>query len=416
MKVKNIQLINYRGFKDTKISFNSRITCLAGINGAGKSSALDAIALCLSWIIARIKKPTGQGRFAKPDIDVRYGERSGSIQSEFSFFDKEMYVKQGFSVDGALSDIKSDYSSLSTLFDYVNTSSMAYYGMPILVYYPINRAVLDIPLRIRTKHSFNQFSAYDNALDSSARFRDFFEWYRDREDIENAEAKKRKDFDYKDQILETVRNAIYSFLQGYKNLRIQRTPQLMMISKNGEDLPVDSLSDGEKCMLSLVGDLARRLSLANSNLNNPLDGSGIVLIDEIDLHLHPSWQRKIVHSLLTTFPNCQFVITTHSPQVLGELKTDEIWLLSNFQIYRPHSSLGLTSNEILDELMDVIDDDKSLSRNGEIASLLSKVSQLVELEEFSKAKMILDEIENKIGGKIHETICYRTVIENLGEE
>ena len=102
----------------------------------------------------------------------------------------------------------------------------------------------------------------------------------------------------------------------------------MLINKNGLDLPVNTLSDGEKCLFSLVGDLARRLALANPNLTDPLQGSGIVLIDEIDLHLHPAWQRKIVGQLKDTFPNCQFIITSHSPQVLGELPASDIFILN----------------------------------------------------------------------------------------
>lgn len=415
MKINNIQLYNYHGFKSVTIDFNPKVTCLAGINGAGKSSVLNAIALCLSWIIARIKNPKGQGWFANAYEDARYGEMYGGIQSIFSFFDKEIFVKQGFAVNGVVGDIKSDYSTLNFLFDYVSTSSIAY-DIPTLVYYPINRVVLDIPLRIRMKHSFNQFSAYDNALDSSARFRDFFEWYRDREDIENAEINNRKDFNYKDSILESVRNAIYSFLPGYTNLHIQRAPQMMMITKGADELPVNALSDGEKCLLSLVGDLARRLSLANPAIKNPLEGSGIVLIDEIELHLHPSWQRKVCKALKETFPNCQFIITTHSPQVLGELKTEEIWLLNDFNVYRPDSSYGLTSNEILDEIMDVIDDDTSLSRDSEIAKKLNEVSTLVELEEFNAAKKVIEEIEKITGGEIHETVKYKTVIEMIGED
>ena len=82
------------------------------------------------------------------------------------------------------------------------------FSLPVLVYYPTNRSVLDIPVRIRMQHAFNQFSTYENALDSSARFRDFFEWYRDREDIENAKKNELRNFDYKDFLLSSVRNAI----------------------------------------------------------------------------------------------------------------------------------------------------------------------------------------------------------------
>ena len=411
MKINNIQLYNYHGFKSVTIDFNPKVTCLAGINGAGKSSVLNAIALCLSWIIARIKNPKGQGWFANAYEDARYGEMYGGITGKFSFLDKEIFVKQGFVANGVVGDIKSDYSTLNSLFDYVSTSSIAY-DIPTLVYYPINRVVLDIPLRIRMKHSFNQFSAYDNALDSSARFRDFFEWYRDREDIENAEINNRKDFNYKDSILESVRNAIYSFLPGYTNLHIQRAPQMMMITKGADELPVNALSDGEKCLLSLVGDLARRLSLSNPTIENPLKGSGIVLIDEIDLHLHPAWQRNVVGHLLKTFPNCQFIITTHSPQVLGELQPQDIRLLNNFQISIPSQSFGLDSNSILDSIQNTTNE--TLRQNSEVAKRIEEINKLIDGEKLHEAREKLSELEKDLNGSTVDTVALGTELSILG--
>ena len=190
----------------------------------------------------------------------------------------------------------------------------------------------------------------------------------------------------------------------------------MIAIKDRVELLFSNISDGEKSITLLLADIARRLAIANPNLDNPLEGTGIVLIDEIEMHLHPSWQRKVCKALKETFPNCQFIITTHSPQVLGELKTEEIWLLNDFNVYRPDSSYGLTSNEILDEIMDVIDDDTSLSRDSEIAKKLNEVSTLVELEKFNAAKKVIEEIEKITGGEIHEIVKYKTVIEMIGED
>jgi predicted ATP-binding protein involved in virulence len=86
------------------------------------------------------------------------------------------------------------------------------------------------------------------------------------------------------------------------------------------------LSDGEKCLLAMVGDLARRLAIANPDYPDALQGEAIVLIDEIELHLHPSWQRNIIPALKRTFPKCQFIITTHSPQVLSYIQPKNIYL------------------------------------------------------------------------------------------
>lgn len=431
LSLKSLDLLNYRGFQNLHIDFSSQLTCIAGINGAGKTSVLDAIALCLSWIIARAKTQNGKGWTVDKQFDLRIPEGTkesfsssfvqqftmeGYISGQFSFFDKPLKVKQSFAALGWKSESNSDYASLSSVFDYVNSymqKNPAPFNLPVMVYYPTNRSVIDIPVRIRMQHAFDQFSTYEHALDSSARFRDFFEWYRDREDIENAKKTELRDFDYTDSLLNAVRAAIYICMPGYKNLHIQRTPQLMMIEKNNVELPINTLSDGEKCLFSLVGDLARRLAIASPNLKNPLHGSGIVLIDEIDLHLHPSWQRKVSHLLKKTFPNCQFIITSHSPQVLGELPPSDVIILNNNAVYKPSQTFGLTSNDILSSIMDYDENAASMVRNEEIETLLKKLAGYIDAEDFIQAKELISQIEKLTNGQIPETEMYKAEIDML---
>ncbi|WP_309143275.1 AAA family ATPase [Nostoc sp. CHAB 5836] len=118
-----------------------------------------------------------------------------------------------------------------------------------------------------------------------------------------------------------------SLIPSFSKLRVRRSPLRMTVIKQGEELIVNQLSDGEKCLLAMVGDLARRLAIANPSLPDPLQGSGVVLIDEIELHLHPKWQREIIPALTRTFPNCQFIVTTHSPQVISQVKPEGIYIL-----------------------------------------------------------------------------------------
>lgn len=433
LKLNSIDLSNYRGFKELHLDFASQVTCIAGINGSGKSSILNALALCFSWIIARTKSQNGKGWVINKQFDIYtetkknqniFGEfesfvqsfsREGFILGSFSFYEKDLKIKQSFASFGNKTESESDYSSLSTIFNYVNEhiqTTSKNFSLPVLVYYPTNRNVIDIPVRIRLQHSFNQFSTYDNALDSATRFRDFFEWYRDREDIENAKKNDLRDFDYADPLLSAVRNAIYKCMPEYKNLYIQRNPQLMLLSKHNVELAVNTLSDGEKCLLSLVGDLARRLALASPENVDPLQGNGIVLIDEIDLHLHPSWQRKIISKLKSTFPNCQFIVTTHSPQVLGELQASDIYILNNGNVYKPGQSFGLTSNDIL-TLMDYDENDVSMIRNQMVSKQLSKLAELVDNEKYGEAKKVISEIEDLTNGPINETRMYQAEIDML---
>ncbi len=243
------------------------------------------------------------------------------------------------------------------------------------MHYPVNRAVLDIPLRIRTQHLFEPLEAYDGALvEGRSNFRLFFEWFRGREDLENET--RIHDSLYRDDQLEAVRRAIKSLTPGFSDLRVQRSPLRMVVQKGDWTLYVDQLSDGEKCLLALAGDLARRLAMANPFADDPLLGGGVVLIDEIDLHLHPGWQRQVVPALEKTFPNCQFLVTTHSPAVLGHVDRDSVFILkpepAGVRAVRPDFSRGMDANRILEDLLDVP------SRPAEFQDKLDELYRLID--------------------------------------
>ena len=143
------------------------------------------------------------------------------------------------------------------------------------------------------------------------------------------------------------------------------------------------LSDGERGTLALVLDLTRRLAQANPEMTDPAaEAEAVVLIDEIDLHLHPKWQRQIVRNLTAAFPRCQFIATTHSPQVIGEVEHDRIQIIANGQVYSPTHSFGVDSSRVLEEIMDAD------PRAQEVKALLSQVSQEVGKQQFDSAREI----------------------------
>jgi predicted ATP-binding protein involved in virulence len=175
-----------------------------------------------------------------------------------------------------------------------------------------------------------------------------------------------------------VTKAIEDFIPEYTNLRISRVPRpQMFVDKNGDTISLDQLSDGEKNLIALVGDIARRLSIANSNSRNPLTGYGIILIDEIDLHLHPAWQRLMIPRLTYLFPNCQFLITTHSPQVISHAMPESIFLLNSikgkFFFNNATESFGKNTDRILEDLLDV--DARPLEQKKMIHSLYTLIQQ-----------------------------------------
>ena len=142
--------------------------------------------------------------------------------------------------------------------------------------------MLDVPVRA-PKEQFVKLDAFDKAIESTIDFRNLFKWFRNQEDIEN-QIKVRNDSDYEDKSLAAVKKAMLAMLDGFEDIRIERRPLAMKVNKNGKSLKIDQLSDGEKCTIALFGDLARRMALANPGKDvNPLEGSGVVLIDELDL-------------------------------------------------------------------------------------------------------------------------------------
>lgn len=134
-------------------------------------------------------------------------------------------------------------------------------------------------------------------------------------------------------IVTNVKQAIINFLPEISSVELKYTENevRLVLTKDDLSLDVQQLSQGEKTILTLVGDLTRRLVLLNPKLSNPLQGKGIVLIDEVDLHLHPSWQQSIIEKLQHTFPNVQFIITTHSPQVVSTVPSKCLRILEEIK-------------------------------------------------------------------------------------
>ena len=406
MKIKKISLSNYRGIQNLNLEFNKTINVFLGINGAGKSTVLDAVAIMLSWVVSRLKQSRASGR-PITENDVANGTNVSRIELLCIDGKQEVFWKLVKHRKTYMKELgKSDLSVLSNYTTQMRLKieeQEENLNLPLFVYYPVNRAVLDIPVRIRKTHRFNLFAAYDEALTSGANFRTFFEWFREREDLENENRKykdalfKPDDFQFPDFQLEAVRRALNEFLPEFKNLTVRRNPLRMEIEKNGKTLFVDQLSDGEKCLIALIGDLARRLAIANPQRENPLDGRGVVIIDEIDLHLHPKWQRKIIPILTRVFSNIQFIISTHSPHVITHVQPEDLFLLSTtdrgITAKKPAESYGKNVDRILEDLMGL-----ETTRPDKVNRLLTELYETISAGNTDKAKEQAASLRDMIGG------------------
>ncbi len=410
MKIRTLTLQNFRGIENMSLPLQPGLTVIAAVNGGGKTTTLDALAMLLSWLTARTRRDSGNGRHMA-EGEIKNGARFSvlSLQTSSGAWSIAKTRKSN------TVSIKSNFSVFNEMIRQIRNHLETEKSLPVFACYPVNRAVLEIPLRIRTKHEFDPISVYDDLLTSSANFRIFFEWFKEREDIEN---ERRRDlwtvFSEPDPQLQSVRSALEQFLPEYRDFKIKRQPPRMVVTKENQELRIDSLSMGETCFIALVGDIARRLAIANPQKQNPLEGEGIILIDEIDLHLHPAWQRRAITKLTEVFPNVQFVVTTHSPQILSEVPANLIRLLyqdnnvTRFTI--PRQSIGLNSAEILRELMD----DPGI--NSTVPKRLEEIASKIDHDEFDAARELIKKLKEDLNGSIPDIVEAEATIAMLEPE
>ncbi|KHD07638.1 ATP-binding protein [Candidatus Thiomargarita nelsonii] len=425
MKIKKLQLENFTQFTELKVEFPRDVTVFIGNNGAGKTSLLRALAILLTWLIARIEREKGNGSPIL-DSDIENDAKYSKITLEVCESDNRLFqwtlVKQR---KGFKSEQSSELKNVTRLADsYRNRLTQDdNSSLPLIAYYPVERVVLDIPLKIKKHHSFDQLDGYDNALTQGVDFRRFFEWFREREDAENENnlqqimklifeenipKEQLQDKLPYDKQLTAVRNAIAAFMSGFSKLQVQRKPRLQMtVEKHGKILDVAQLSQGEKTLMALVGDIARRLAMMNPGLEKPLQGEGIVLIDEIELHLHPQWQRGIIQRLRDTFPNCQFLLTTHSPLVISDAKNVQCYILDEKQLTQIDDLYGLDANQVLLKVMDTD------IRNPEVEKKITVLLNLIQESELYKAKTALSELEQELSADDLELAKARLLIKRL---
>lgn len=403
MKLKRIVLQNFRCFKYLEVGFEcsskSNLTVLVADNGVGKTAILEAIATGFGRLLTKLPKVGG---IAPRQTDIRI-EQGGTpapftnvlIEAETETPKRTLSWTIHKNRDNTARTAKAVAAQLSPEFAKIgqkqldtfavdltekidnyasnllgSEASGTAYFLPVIAYYGTDRAVLDEPRPKKSlRKNFNRFDALSGALQGKARFNAAIEWFAFMEDAERRAQQERRDFDYRLPALETVRQAITRTLLGsFSNPRTEIRPFRFMIDRMDPDgvtrsLGLDQLSDGYRIMLALIMDLARRMAQANSLLApggnpiaNPLDLPAIVLIDEVDLHLHPKWQQTVLRNLTSTFKGTQFIVTTHSPQVLSTVRRENIRVLQatedGFEAITPDfSPLAHESGDALAKVM-----------------------------------------------------------------
>ncbi len=440
MKVRSLKIQSFRNIDDLSLEFDRRLTVFLGVNGSGKSSILDALATLLNCLPILLKVPDTSltihqknhskkngssinselqkrinrrnwmvtvgalrnflnnfSNAASPPFNIKNGNRNFSNTIVIQFNESNVEWSLTKTIDSGYVQRNREWHGLIDLASRIkaNLETDNQLSIPLTTYYSTDRLFSASGAEPHDFQVLNPLDAIDDSLNRSGKIFDrFFQWFRYLEDLENEERRDKPN--HRNCQLSAIRNAIPQFLTGFSDLRIRRSPSIRMtISKGGEELVINQLSDGEKCLLAMVGDLARRLSIANPGLEDPLKGEGIVLIDELELHLHPQWQRGIISKLLETFPNCQFIISTHSPQIISDVKPENIYVLKSVDnkitATHPYISFGRDSNQILETVMGVS------ARPEMIKNQLNDLFRLIDEGKIEEAKVLKSTLSDEIG-------------------
>ena len=409
MKLKFVEIENFRAIDQIRLTPDPRLTVLHGANAHGKTSVLSAIAVGLAAIPRLLTDVTGIG-FAKKDLR----EGSGGIRVRITTTDEVTWERtSGINRNRRLSywrrknHVSTLRFPLKELKLWIEKNALKAWGtpvdLPIMAFYDTERAVARLTKqRGWPKSESSRFAALAGALSVRTNFRELFEWFYAKENEELREQKKRRDLEYRLKELSAVRSAISSMIEGVTDPHVEVRPLRFVVSEkldNGkaETRSLDQLSGGYQAVLALSADLAWRMAQGNPHRENPLESEAVVLIDEIELHLHPAWQQRVLSDLTRTFPNAQFIVTTHSPQILTTVKPHQIVELNrenDLIVARQvaDATFGAKSGDVLSNVMGV---GERPDRN-EFVQLLNRYTKLVGIGkgESEEAVSLRSELEN----------------------
>lgn len=406
MRVTELKLANVRSIRTGELRFRPGFNLLVGDNGVGKTSVLEVLANCLEWYV-RVYNHDAKWRLPYDDenmirmearaLDVECGFQRGGSPYRFVMHRPRGQSKE---LPGRIGSVGNPPPKDPHIFEVPPYSDGGETeGRPLGVLYPTGRAEASERWPRALVGGISR--AYEDALSNrQIRLGYFGSWMRVLQTL-NTEGSHAA--------LDAVETAVRRFLPGYRNLHLGGADgRKLLIDRHGEEILVRHLSHGERGVIALVLDLTRRLGEANPGLQDPASEAGaVVLIDEIDLHLHPKWQREIAGKLTTTFPRCQFIATTHSPQVIGEIEHDRIQVIGEDGAYSPRHSFGVDSSRVLEEIMETD------PRNREVRELLSHASRFVDRECFKEARELLGKLDERLGSNDPDVVSLGTLLDFL---
>lgn len=359
MKLTNITLTNFRCYDTLEIKLHPNFNVIVGINGTGKTAILEAIRIAIGSLfleLDKVKDKIWSPGFETSDVRLLHLERQYPVvvKAQANLHSKYLHqykqnIKWIRSLDkhgGRTTQVQAkDMKEVSEeLQDLIRKGEET--TIPLIAYYSTDRfkkEKKDVGLRAEG----SRLRGYYHTLAPETNVKFFL-------DLLKTETLSELQHDTKSPILEAVSNAVIKCIDDCKKIYfdVKRDELIIELKSINDSMPFFSLSDGVRSTLAMVMEIAFRACLLNPHLKEkaPIHTGGIVLIDEIDLHLHPTWQKKIISDLRGAFPNIQFIVTTHAPLVIGSLKDGEIFSISEHRAYNFPIQYGRDANAILKEM------------------------------------------------------------------
>ncbi|WP_339427278.1 MULTISPECIES: AAA family ATPase [unclassified Pseudomonas] len=403
MRLDQLHIQNFRCYDEATFDFQPGFNLVVGVNGSGKTSLLQAVASSL----CNFSGAMGRHEAHISDQDVRF-----TVQQFNDRFRYEHIYPLVLSATGSafgltnwkISKDRKDQSqshnyeihtTLSKKIDHLDSEHI--FDLPLFTFYRANRrwTSAQVSPELAATQKSSRLDAYVDWFDAAVNLQNFESWFIGKT-LERLQRISRSDSsrDFDDE-LHWVNTALKFALPDSKGIEYDLGLRTLLVHVDEQiSLPFSSLSDGQRGMIALVSDIARRMCLLNPHMGSRVleNTYGIVIIDELDIHLHPGWQRSIVSALKNAFPKIQFIAASHSPQIIGGLKPGEIMLLNKRDASHPHVSYGLDSSRVLEEIMGVSE------REPEIETLLSELFSTLEDNDFKKAKAQLQALKEKAPG------------------
>ncbi|MEO7328875.1 MAG: AAA family ATPase [Minicystis sp.] len=406
-KLRQITLANFRCFEQTPFMFDPGLNVLIGRNGAGKSTVLDAIAAGLAGMIRplqlRLEDASSDAVSFSRDVRVTRIDKGETttfepqfplrIEAQMQFFGD--FLQSGLQAirqeNGAVFLGSSKNVSFLDLADVVRWAVQDGFDvtLPLIAYYGTDRTSRGGAARPSTSESLSRLAGYEGCLRPSTDLSGMRAWFRRIELLALQDGRAPA-------VLEATKRAILACLDGFDLVRYDaRLDDLAARSSTtGLLLAFEQLSDGQRNMLGMIADLAYRAATLNPHLGSDVTAQtpGVVLIDELDLHLHPAWQRRVLGDLTRVFPKVQFVVTTHSPQVLSTAPTGSVRLIDDdHRERRVDRTMGKDSNALLEDVLGVPE------RPPEVKAALEELARMIVDEALPEARMKLAEIAAILG-------------------